>query len=183
VSVFTKTNPVGVDRQIQDFQEVLYDLLKKKWGIIGDSAWGCYGRVYKNQTTDGYSPEAYVGNGEYQEVYFDDNLMALSFFYVGDSTKHNRLSATAPVSLVFMVNVSKLKPKAVHRADEEIRLDVQSFCQTPRCGFMLTEFVTGIDSVFKDFSGMRKAGTKYMDQHPLHCFRLDFSVSYNIHNS
>lgn len=184
MSVFTKNNPVGIDCQIQGFQTVLYTLLKKKWGIVGETAWDCYGRVYKNQTGDGYSPEAYIGGDEYKEVYFDDKLGALSFFYVGDSIKHNHLSATAQVSLVFMVDISKVKPGVAHRADEEIRSDVQAFSQTPRYGFILSEFVTGIDQVFKEFSGWRKAnGIKHNDVHPLHCFRLDFSVSYNIHNS
>ena len=73
MSVFIKYNPVGIDRQIQGFQETMYTLLKKKWGIVGENFWDCYGRVYKNQTADGYSPEAYVGANEYKEVYFDDS--------------------------------------------------------------------------------------------------------------
>ena len=69
MSVFTKTNPVGVDKPIQAFQQVLYTILKKTWGITTDTVWDCYGRAYKNQTADGNTPEVYKGNNTHDPAH------------------------------------------------------------------------------------------------------------------
>ena len=184
VSVFTKTNPVGVDKPIQAFQQVLYTILKKTWGITTDTVWDCYGRAYKNQTADGNTPEVYKGNNEYKDAYFDDALTALSFFSVGDTVKYQKSSAVATVSLVMMVNVSKIKPSNTQRQDEEVRNDVEKFCRIPRFTFEMQSFETGMDTVFKDYSGWKKTdGIKFRDLHPWHCFKINFNVVYNIDNN
>ena len=158
--------------------------MKKTWGINNDTAWDCYGRAYRNQTADGLTPEVYKGNGEYKDVYWDDSLKVLSFFNVGENIKFQNLSATASVSLIMMVNVSKLKPSSTVRNDEEIRNQIQKFCRVNRFTFEMNSFETGIDNVFKEFSGWRKSdGMKFKDLHPWHCFRINFSVVYNIENN
>ena len=183
MSVFTKNIPVGVDKPIQSFQELLYTSLKAKWNITNDTDWDCYGRAYRNQTSDGYSPEVYVGNNEYKDVFFDDTLKVLSFFSLGESIKFQSSSATANVSLIIRVNPSKIKPSIIHRPDEEIRNDVQRFCRSPRFTFEMQSFEIGLDAVFKEYSGWRKTfGVKYQDQ-KMHCFRINFNVVYNIDNN
>lgn len=180
MSAFTKISPIGIDRPIQSYQSVFYDFFKKLWNLT-DNDWNCYGRVYRNQTEDGYAPEAYVGNGEYQEVFFDDTLKVLSFFGIGETIKFTNLSAIAQVSLVMMVNIPSVKQNILGIADEEIRNDVQNFCRTPRFSFEMQSFETGLDTVFKEYSGWRKKeGIKYRDQYPLHCFRINFNLIYNI---
>ena len=183
MSVFTKNTPIGIDKPIQAYQSVFYNTLKKLWNLT-DTDWNCYGRVYRNQTEDGYTPEAYIGNGEYQEVFFDDTLKALSFFGVGETIKFTNLSAIAPVYLIMMVNIPLIKPAITGIADEEIRNDVQNFCRAPRFTFEMQSFETGLDTVFKEYSGWRKKdGIKYRDQYPLHCFRINFNLIYNIGNN
>lgn len=183
MSVFIKNTPIGIDKPIQAYQSVFYSSLKKLWNLT-DNDWNCYGRVYRNQTEDGYTPEAYVGNGEYQEVFFDDTLKALSFFGVSETIKFNNLSAIAPVYLIMMVNIQLIKPAITGIADEEIRNDVQNFCRVPRFTFEMQSFETGLDTVFKEYSGWRKKdGIKYRDQYPLHCFRINFNLIYNIGNN
>lgn len=184
MSVFTKTNPKGVDKPIQAFQQVLYTAMKKIWSINNDTDWDCYGRAYKNQTSDGLTPEVYKGNGEYKDVYWDDSLKVLSFFNVGESIKFQNLSATAPVGLIMMVRVDALKPSTSQRNDEEIRNDIQKFCRINRFTFEMQSFETGIDNVFKEYSGARKTdGMKFRDLHPWHCFRINFNVVFNIENN
>jgi hypothetical protein len=180
-----KASPVGIDIPVQRFQKFLYPSLQAKWNINNDTDYDCHGRAYKNQTTDGYIPEIFQGTDpkkiEYKEVFFDDTKKALSFFLLGDVTKHDTGNSTAPVSLFFMVNVPGLKPSISYRADEEIRNDVERLCQIERFGFVMTEMIVGFDSVFKEFSGWRKIqGVKFRDMHPLHCFRLNFQVLYDI---
>lgn len=166
----------------------MYPLLLAKWDLP-DSAtdpgrWDSYGRAFRNQTTDGYTPEAFIGdtnlNIEYQELYFNDTVAATSFFGLGDTQKVQKGSTVAPVFWIFTVDLKKVKPGVGWRADEEIRNDVQRLCHAPRWGFTLDSVVTGIDAVFKEFSGFRKtAGIKFRDAQPFHCFRLNFSVAYN----
>lgn len=187
MSLVNKINPVGIDIQIQGFQSAMYPYLKAKWPV-NDNNFNCYGRAYSNQTTDGFVPQVFEGKAdtgaiEYTPVMFDDNLAALCFFIVGDSTKYNAGSATARVSMIFTVNIKELKPSIAHRADEEIRIDVEKFAVQKRFGFALVGIDTGIETVFREFSGWKKVvGTKYRDMQPLHCFRLNFDVLYNIND-
>ena len=183
--MLVKPSPVGIDIPVQRMQMFLYPSLKKQWNITNDTDYDSYGRAYKNQTADGYSPEVFKGTDakkiDYKEVLYDDNLKALSFFLLGDVTKYDSGNSTAPVSLFFLVNVQSLKPAATYRADEEIRNDVERLCQNERFGFTMTEMVIGFDQVFREFSGWRKTqGMKYADMHPRHCFRLNFQVLYDI---
>jgi hypothetical protein len=187
MSLVNKIKPVGVDIQIQGFQSVMYPYLKTKWPV-NDNTFNCYGRAYRNQTTDGFVPQIFEGNAdagkiEYTPVLFDDNLKALCFFIIGDSTKYDAGSAIAKVALIFTVDIVQLKPTIIHRADEEIRNDVEKFACQKRFGFSLTGIETGIDAVFKEFSGWKKVvGIKYRDMQPLHCFRLNFDLLYNIND-
>lgn len=190
VSVFSKASPVGADIRIQRHQLFLYAALQEIWGTPGqplaDAAWNSHGRAYKNQTADGYMPEVFIGTGnvdgkdEYKEVLFDDSLKALSFYHMADVGRFAHSDPMVEVGLIFMVNVLELKPAVTWRADEEIRNDVEKLCQIDNYGMQLTGFVTGIDQVFKEYSGWRKKeGIKYRDEHPLHCFRLNFTLLFD----
>lgn len=176
---YVKANPVGVDINIKGLQRYLYPQLKTLWGINDDTSFDSYGRAYRNQTEDGYIPEVYVGLKEYKEVLFDDKLKALSFFGVSEDVSYSD-AATAQVFLIFMVNLDQIKP-GVGRNDEEVRNGVQRLLTPAPYGFTMTGFATGIDTVFKEYSGWRKTqGIKYRDMHPLHCFRINFSLLYDI---
>ena len=184
MSVFIKAKPAGVDITIQSAQKYLYAELNKTWGT-GDSTLDAYGRIYRNQSNDGYIPEAYDGKSEYKEVFFDDLKSGLFFFLLGEKQEYNGGLFT-PVAIIFEVNIPLIKPGYAWRADEEIRTDVELLCHGNRLkglGFTLKGVETGIDSVFREFSGWRKEkGIKYGDEHPYHCFRLNFNLLYTISN-
>lgn len=173
----------GIDIPIQQLQSYIYPKLKDMWSINEDVSFDCYGRSYKNQSEDnGYIPEVYTGNGEYKEVFFDDTLSALSFFTVGNDISFSRGGASANVGLIFMVNVSKLYPSITDSIpDEIIRSNVQRLFLQENYNFKMTDFITGIDNVFKEYSGWRKSdGIKFRDMFPFHCFRIDFLLTYPI---
>jgi hypothetical protein len=173
-----KPSPVGIDRPIQQMQAYLYNALVAKWGL-DDTKLTCYGRAYRNATQDGYTPEVYVGNNEYKEVYYDDRLSASSFFGVGEEIKNTAKSVTADVFIIFMVNLNNIKP-GVNRNDEECHIDVQTLVTRLFYGFTFTGITTGIDHVFREYSGLRRSkGIKFTDTHPQHCFRLNFKLIYN----
>ena len=181
MSVFTKAKPAGIDILIQAYQNFLYAQLNKVWGT-GDTTFDSFGRVYRNQTSDGYAPEAYDGNNEYKETFFDDTKYGTSFFGVGEKQNYNG-GLTIPVFIIYMVNIEKLKPSIQWRGDEEVRQDVERICHAPKLGFVFKEVETGIDTVFRDYSGWKtREGIKFRDQHPWHCFRLNFNLLYPISN-
>lgn len=171
--IATKTKPVGIDILIQRLQNFLYVQLQNTWGIAA-ADYNCYGRAYRNQTADGYSPEVYTGNNEYKDSFFDDTVKVLSFFSVSENQKYNG-GLIANVALIFCIsNIGQLKPGIVWRADEEVRMDVQMLLHSPRFGFMMSGVETGLDNVFREFSGWsKKKGIQFMDMHPLHCFRIN----------
>lgn len=184
--IFLKTNPVGTDKPIQVLQQFLYAQLGKIWNLQ-PADYTAYGRAYRNQTEDGYCPEVFVGIGndpnqpEYKDAFFDDSVKALSFFGMGETEKYSVGSTIAPVFVIFQVNVPALKPSILHRGDEEIRLDVQRLCEPRKFGFTLTGFETGLDNVFREYSGWKKKdGIKFRDEHPWHAFRINFNLLYNI---
>ena len=176
-----KTAPVGIDSHINDFQTYLYNKLKTTWNVT-DLEFEMFGRAYRNQTDDGYTPERYVGNKEYKDLYWDDKLKAMAFFGVKEDSQVNAGTLTSDCFLIFMVNLQQLKP-ANERKDEEIRNDVQRLCIAMKSGFIFSGFKTGIDSVFSEYSGWKKTiGMKFKDHYPLHCFRLDFKVTYSVYD-
>lgn len=181
-----KTSPAGPDAPIQSMQQFLYDQLRAIWGIR-EADYASYGRAYRNQTEDGYAPEVFTGVGndrdqpDYTDAFFSDEVKVSSFFGLGESEKYSAGGVIAPVSLIFQVNVPALKPAILHRGDEEIRLDVQRLMQGRRFGFTLMGWETGIDNVFREYSGWKKKdGIKFRDEHPWHCFRLNFQLLYSI---
>jgi len=181
-----KPNPTGIDLRIQWAQQVAYERLVALWDL-DDNAWTCYERAYKNQQESDYVPEVFIpaanGPGEYKEVYWDDKLTALSFFGVGDQETIVRDVNTAKVFIIFMVDLSRLKPGAF-RNDAEVHRDVQE--QFTLFNFAPTGLITGINNVFQDYGGYRRneneiySKLKFRDMHPMHCFRINFDVLYNI---
>ena len=72
------TAPVGVDAAIQKLQTLIHNNLMDKWAIDSNQ-YQSFGRCYRNKKDNGYIAEVYLGQSEYKEVYWDDNLSAISF--------------------------------------------------------------------------------------------------------
>lgn len=179
--LITKTNPVGIDVAIQNLQTYLHKQLVSKWGLVDDNdpLYECYGRVYRNKNDAGYIAEVYAGNNEYKEVYWNDQLKAINWFGISGEIEHDIVEKTN-VHLVFFVDLSKLKPSIAHRADEEVRKDVLDIIGAGRFGFTYTGVELWLENVLKEYSGSRRdERLKAVDMHPIHCFRLNFSLSYD----
>lgn len=181
------TNPVGIDVQIRKMQEKIHDALMVLWDLdplvsAENILYECYGRCYRNKKGNGYTAELYNGSNEYKDIYWNDNLNAISFFGIGNSVKHG-ISEKADVHLVFFVNLAKLKPSLTNRADEEVRLDVLNTVGKFSYGFTYTGLELGIENVLREYPGsIRDERLKHVDMHPVHCFRLNFSLIYNKNN-
>ncbi len=170
--LYIKENPTGADRPIQRLQSHLYDGLRRTWGIK-EGDYNSFGRVYRNQTSKGYIPEAYMGSGEYRDTFIDDRFPVTSFFAVESPVNVDEVTMRANVSLIFCVDLNRIKQGVKHRADEEAHLDVVELCNM--YGFAVKSIVTGIDKVFQEYSVAR---ITFNDMHPHHCFRVNLSLMY-----
>lgn len=183
--LFLKTNPTGIDFYIQQLQSQLHSTLVAKWALADNTQYQCYGRCYRNKTKDGYIAENYVSDKEYKEVYWNDALTAISFFGVTGSVKKGVMNE-AGVHLVMFADLSKLSLKdykgvtIVHRADEELRQMVQNIIGGGAFGFLLDSIDLWVENVLKEYPGSRRDDRlKFVDMHPVHCFRLNLKLNYN----
>ena len=67
------------------------------------------------------------------------------------------------------------------RADADVRVDVQNIVHN-KFDMRITAIKTGIDNVYAEYPGSRER-LRTKDMQPLHVFRIDFDLSYNINNS
>ena len=191
--LITKTNPSGVDYSIQLFQTELHDALMSAWGLNpADTAenklYECYGRCYKNRKDNGYVAEVYTGSDQYKEVYWNNALYAISFFGMSDKVDMANNNKTE-LHLVFFVDLKKLAlldrsgNAIAHRSDEEIHNQVQGIIRKSLYGVILNSIETGMVNVLRDYPGSyRDERLKHVDMHPVHCFRLNMSLEFDINN-
>lgn len=173
-----KAIPTGVDFHIQRLQKQIY------WGLVGapiqldPDDYKAYGRCYRNASDNGYTAENYEGANEYKEVYWDDNLSVISFFGTGATSRVDIMNQT-DVHFVVFANLAKLYPGITHRADEELRGLVQSLIGKYGNGFEFVSTETGLENVLREYPGSRRDDRlKYVDTHPVHCFRINLRLSY-----
>lgn len=173
--LITREIPKGIDAMIQRFQTKLHEKLLTTWGIASDK-YRCYGRCYRNKTDDGYIAENYEGSGEYKEVYWDDSLAAISFFGIASELSQVIVTKTT-AHLVFFVDLVKLKPAIAHRADSEVRTDVIDAIGMGMYGLTVESVQLYIENVLREYPGSRRDGyLKYVDMHPVHCFRINLNL-------
>lgn len=182
--LITKTDPVGIDALIQKFQTKLHTDLYARWSIAdyegdGEPRYHCYGRAYRNAAVSdsGFIAEVFTGT-DYKEVFWDDRLYAISFFGIGSEIT-KAVGNSADVHLVFFVNTKKLKPNVAHRADEEIRFDVQEIIGKNSFGFNLNSIELWVENVLREYPGsLRDNRLKFVDMSPCHCFRINMTLNY-----
>jgi len=192
--LITKTNPTGVDYHIQRFQTELHSSLMTLWGLnpgtpAENILYESYGRCYRNKKSNGYVAEVYTSDDQYKEVYWNDALMAISFFGTGDKIETS-VNNLVDVHMIFFVDLKKLALKdslnntIAHRADEEVRKQAQVIIGKALYGFNLLSIETGLVNVLREYPGSyRDDRLKAVDMHPVHCFRLNLSLEYNINSN
>jgi len=172
-----KTNPVGLDWYIQQAQIQLYNGLLTQWSLTEDQ-YMSYGRCYRNKKDNGYIAEAYKGP-DYTEVYWDDNLTALSFWGISDRIEIMS-GNKVPIHMVMFVNLSKIKPSILHRPDEEARQDVDYVMGQNVFGMHYVSQELWLENVLREYPGTRRDDRlKMVDMYPIHCFRFNYNLFYN----
>ena len=125
--IHLKTDPKGIDKPIQRFQQVFYDKSVKAF----DCDIVSYGRIYKDDKDGKISPQGYVGKGNYKDVLTDGTIKGLHFFFVEDEESEviqKPCVSKADVDIIVFVNdISKVRGDIEHYADEEIVTTFKSF--------------------------------------------------------
>ena len=190
--------PRALDYAVQGLQQRMYNWLKAKWGIADDTQWNCYGRAYRNKTTDGYIPEVYnpdlkcyVSSNNTNNsggIFYDDRLSVVSFFGLLDPIRrdHQELFAgeSAKMELLFFVNLSKITPSGIvdaqgQRLDDVCINDVTNYIQSQGNNFEVIETYRDIDKVLERYSGEAKKDSLVNDMHPKFCFKIILTLKYN----
>lgn len=167
-----KTNPVGLDDLINDFQVFIYDKL-------GLPNWESYPRVYLNPNARGRLPEKYETNGEYKEVLYSDKFNMTSFFLADE--KRDIIEGSdimeVDVALIVQADLIKLFPAITHRADEELNnmFYNQSNQYFGNRAFRLKGIENGVDNVYKEFDRSR---LKLEDMSNQYLVRFNYRVRY-----
>jgi hypothetical protein len=169
MALILKSNPIGIDRPIQDLQSFIYNQL-------AFSNYDAYGRAYKNEKSTSKIPEIYISKGNYKEVYFNDKFDATSFFLASDETKCNQETYENNVEFIFQCKLNKLFPLVTHRADAELHNTIIQLLSANPYGFVLNSYITGIDNVY---SGLDTSKIKYTDMSNFHVVKFSMILNFN----
>jgi len=142
------TAPKGLDREIDLLQQRLYAAMI----ALGWTSYNCYPRAYVNKKDEKNNVIEYATNNkDYKEVLFDDKVNANSFFIVTKSDKKDLRLEKASLSLIFQINLTKIKPLITTRIpDEDITNSITDFLYKQPYSMKLLGVKKGIKNVYSD---------------------------------
>jgi len=165
----TKASPVGLDVQIQNLQEYLYDRLSIIWTCSIEG----YGRVYSDNVNGSIIPRWYNSDGEYKDVLHNDTIKGVHFFFIENDYASNIPNTnlfTSNVDLIVIVDdITSVKPNVVEYADEEILADVRGLIKK---GFEITSVTKGENAL----DGFDISKVHFV--HPYHVFKISMNIDY-----
>lgn len=181
-------NPSGIAIAIDRLQDWLQTELFAIWGRDPEAEpageeFIFYPLVYRNQDPErgGFIAELYKGDGEYEEVYFDDRKAGRAWFGLGPKLEVEGLIHRADVHLVVFANLPKLYPTIEHRADVEVRAAFTKIFEAPILGFSLVSTEIWLQNVLREYPGSRRDDRLIAaDMGAGHAFRLNLKLEANI---
>lgn len=155
-----KQNPEGIDIEINRIQEKLYNKLNY-------SDFDGYGRAYQIES----KPKFFVKDGDYKDLLLNDKITGHFFFVEDPITKLESIYQTN-VSIIFFLNIKKIKPSITTRGDEEIRVEILKVLEKSRT-FYLEEITKGVEAL----DGFDH---ELLDMQPYHFLKFTGSLHYGI---
>lgn len=163
-----KSNPVGIDVVIDEFQTRLSNL-------FGGADWISYPRVYPNPKEINLRSKVpeFFDEIEYFEVFMDDRHTMTSFFIVSPDRPYQEGVFKTDISLVFQVSDLKaLFPSVTHRADEEFN---KTIINEVRHLYEYKGMTTEIQNVYREFD---KNEIILDNMNEFYVVRFNFNVDY-----
>lgn len=162
MALYSKTNPVGIDRPINVLQDFLYQRLQSLWSLT-TSQINAFPRVYRI----GQDIRHFTSGKDYNplDLLLEDKV-PVQFFFLDNQSRTFDDSWSTEVDVYFGVKLSVVKPSISHRADEEVKQDLYNILQQG------SEGVVSIQQV--DLNGFEER----MDMQPYHFFRFTLKLTY-----
>jgi len=177
MALVRRESPVGIDSVIDMLQCDLFLELTSNFNWFN---YNSYARAYKNKRDKNIVPEAYIGNGEYKDVLFDDKKQVTSFFLTDEKREYDnkKLVWTQDVFLIVQANVGALYGKNCDRKDEklidDVRMAINNKFWTPR----MDTIITGVDKVY-DSLKLNYDKKYFDDMNDFVVVRFGFKMVYN----
>jgi len=166
MTIYSKTNPIGLDLQLLRIQTRIESL---GWENID-----VYGKLYINEREKGIKvAEAHLNSGEYKDIFIDDNKSAV-FGFIVDESRNNLSMIKCNVKLICSCRLDIIY-NSNERMDEEALLTVlekiRPHVLLPNQGGIKT----GLANVFSDVSYEK---FKFRDMNPYFNFSISFDLVY-----
>ena len=174
--LFQRPDPKGIDFGIQKLQSDLFiELVKKGW-----ADYDSYDRAYRNKKGDDKIPEAYLKNGNYKEMLFNDEETVTSFFLSDEKRTYDldKVLWSQGVSIIFQANLAKLYPDIDHRGDEEMINQITLAIKKTFWDNRLTETITGFEKVY-DSLKLSYNNKEFDDMGNFCIIRFNFKMIYS----
>lgn len=175
--IHLKEQTSGIDCEIQDMQQDIYNALVTKYGFKNVEA---YGRLYKNETTTGVFPQWFeAGKNNYVPVYLDDTKdVTVSFIDGNEHTTKDGIVYVAPVKIVFWFNLDKITDgDGKYRDAEAQRIASTILNKDVYTTYTHDRMQKGLRSVY---SGFNVNEIKFDDRNPYHIFSLNINLTYRL---
>ena len=163
--IYAKENPIGIDLYILRLQRKIEEM-----GWIDTDV---YGRLFINERDGRKVIEAYLGNGEYREVFIDDTKNAVFGFIVEDTRKTYSM-IQCNVKLICSCRLDKIFETG-EITDEEALLTVLRTFRHNQIIRVAGDIQTGLAKVFSDVNIEK---LKYRNMYPYFNFSFTFSLNY-----
>lgn len=163
--IVLKENPVGIDLKIQKLQMFLDNWLPGyNLEILG-----------RTEIKD-KKPIAFYKKNDYKEVLFiNQSTSGRVFFIDNEITKTDGKKLVTTVDVIFLLDLIKIKPNVIHRADEEVKIEILDVLKDFLPRNTDIEITRGIEAL-KDFD------TRLKDLQPYHFLKFSFELKYNNSN-
>ena len=172
MSVIVKSDPAGVDTPIDTIQRALYTGLVTNGSITNYES---YHRAYINkESNDSIEAQRYTANGEYEDVFTNDDFTVTSFF-IADQVRPVPDLIQSGISVIFQVNLDDALPGVTTRADEEFNNLVFSILDKLSGDIVVDEIVTGITNVYAEFDQDK---IPWDDIQPYYVVRFNLTANY-----
>lgn len=182
------TEPLGIDKDIQEIQIDLYDKLSSIWqGEIEG-----YGKIYRNPVNKGKdTPEAYATSKiitpewfnaltqDYENVYFNDNKSCVFCFLTSDTdSSENGFVFSNNCKVIFMSDLDKIYPNVAQRQDS--KQEVQAIQILRDISYNKVDVVgieRRIENIFREFSSKE---AKFDNMNKRNVFAINIKLTYYI---
>lgn len=158
--IYLKENPVGIDYEINKLQKYIHNKTES-WNIES------FGRteLVDNKLL------IFESDSDYSEVIaLNENFNGRFFFVDSNVTTEKAKELKTEVSIVFILDISRIKSDIPHRADEEVKIELLN---------IIRKKTRSEISILKGEEVLISYESDLKDLQPYHFLKFSFELNYN----